>query len=361
MRLAGSLVRPTIAFALLVAMAYGATAAEPGPPLVPVAPGTSIQAAIDSAPAGAVLRLEAGEYAETVTIDKSVTLRGPDDGEARWTGTEAGCVLHITGEGVTVGIERLTIHGARGYDGHGIAVDGAAVAELVEVLLIGNAWFGLQASEHSEATLVDCSVRENGSAGLISEDFARLRVVDCDVCSNTSHGLLALHLSDATIERSEIGGNWAGIWAWDASRVSVAGSYIAGNVDYGAIVSTAALLVLQGTTVTGSGHHGLLFEESSRGVLRDSFIHENGADGLFAEGDAILEIDRCTFAKNGRAGLRVAWGERTGGFDPKRYFAGRIEGAANVVPEPGEPEGNGEAALCPAPPALWPNGFLEGM
>jgi len=171
------------------------------------------------------------------------------------------------------------------------------------------------------------------------EGFARLRVVDCEVCDNTSHGLLALHLSEVTVERSKIHGNWTGSWAWDASR--------------------AALLLLQGTRVAGTGHHGLLFEESSRGVPCDSSILENGADGLFAEGDEILEIDRCTFAKNGWAGLRVAWGECTGGFDPKRYSAGRIEGAANVAPVPGEPEGNREAALRPSPPALWPDGFLE--
>jgi len=106
-------VRSTIASGLFVAMACGAAASETGPPPLRIVPEDSIQAAIDTAPVGTVLRLEAGEYAETVTIDKSVTVRGPDDGEVRWTGTEAGWVLRITGEEVTVGLERLTIHGAR--------------------------------------------------------------------------------------------------------------------------------------------------------------------------------------------------------------------------------------------------------
>ena len=324
--------------------------------LVPVE--ASLQEAIDAAPAGSVLQLEAGRYEGNAVIDRGLTLRGPTDGTAHISGGSMGAVIRIVGEGIEVVLEDLTICCARGYEAHGVAIEDSAVVKLLRVRLTENPWFGVSASDHADVTLRDCALVSNGSSGLVSQDFARVCLEGCVLEDNTSHGLLALHVSEVTLVECEIRGNWAGIWAWDATRIRLANSRLTGNVDYGAIASTAALLVVEDSTIENNGYHGLLFEESSRGVLHRSRIVGNGADGLFAEQDAILEIYECEFAANGRAGLRLAFGECIGGFDPERYFAGRIEGAGNVVPGPNEMNGNGEAALCPELPSLWPEDFV---
>ena len=129
-------------------------------------------------------------------------------------------------------------------------------------------------------------------------------------------------------------------------------------MSYGAIASTAALLVVEDSMVSNNGHDGLLFEASSRGVLRRSRITGNGANGLFAQEDAILDITDCEFSANESAGLRMSESSCIGGFDPKLYFAGRIEGRGNRVPGPGDENGNRVMALCPPPPSLWPPGFI---
>jgi len=347
----------------MLASLLAAVAVEPigensagSPILVPV--GVSLQEAIDAAPAGSVLRLAAGQYEGNAVVDKSLTLRGPTDGTAQIAGGSMGAVIRIVGEGTEVVLEDLAICCARGYEGHGVAIEGSATAELLRARATGNAWYGVSASDHAEVTLRDCALASNASAGLRTQDFARAHLERCVIEDNTSHGLLALHVSEVTLVGCEIRGNWAGIWGWDGTRVRLTDSLLADNADYGAIASTAALLVVEDSLIAGNGHHGLLFEESSRGVLRRSRIVGNGADGLFAEQDAILEIYECDFTLNGRVGLRLAFGECIGGFDPKRYFAGRVEGAKNVVPGPDAADGNKEAALCPAPPGTWPEGFV---
>jgi len=321
--------------------------------------GASIQSAIDLAPVGAVIQLTSGEYTENITIWKSLTIRGSSDGETQLHPSMPGTVVRVAGDNTEVRVEDLMICSAYGYEGHGLAVESAAVVHMTRVVLRDNSWFGVSATDHAKATLTDCTIASNRSAGVMSQDFAQLRLERCVVKNNTSHGLIALHLSELRVRDCEIRANWTGVWAWDATRIWFSNTHLVSNMDYGAIATNAALLVLEEATVANNGHHGLLFEESSRGVLHRSRICSNGADGLFADQDAILEIRDCEFLSNEQAGLRVAWGSCIGGFDPQRYFAGRIEGSGNAVPGPDRPDGNKEMALCPSPPDLWPEGFVR--
>ncbi|HZJ16468.1 MAG TPA: M56 family metallopeptidase, partial [Chthoniobacteraceae bacterium] len=65
---------PALFIALGVAAIVHARAADTK--TIEVAPGQSIQAAIDAAPAGAIIRLGAGEWKERIIISKPLTLRG---------------------------------------------------------------------------------------------------------------------------------------------------------------------------------------------------------------------------------------------------------------------------------------------
>lgn len=327
-------------------------------PSILVAEGDSIQAAIDMAAEGSVIELVPGRYEGSLSVDKSLTILGPAEGEARIAGGSSGAVLRIAGEGIEVRLETLSICCSRAYNGHGIAIEGSAIVELHRVLLVENAWFGLWAADRTEVIAEDCTFASNGSAGLMAQDFAKIRLDQCIVRDNTSHGILALHFSELTVDDTEILGNWAGIWAWDAARVALNDTGLRRNADYGAIASNASLLVIENSTIEGNGHHGLLFEESSRGLLRGCLVTENGADGLFATQDAILEILDSEFTRNGGAGIRVASSFCIGGFDPKEYFAGTVEGARNRIPGPDASNSNAEAALCPWPSAMWPEGFV---
>jgi nitrous oxidase accessory protein NosD len=350
-----------VVFVLVVALGCVLTASQSSTsPAIRIHEGESIQAAVDTAPEGAVLQLAAGQYTENITLDKGIAICGPVDGEARITGASPGAVVRIIGEGVEVSLSDLSICDARGFNGHGVSVEGSAAADLTRVTLTGNSWFGVYATDYARITLTDCDVMGNGTSGVSSRDFAQIQLEKCVVSDNTSHGLFALHLSQVTVRDTEIQNNWTGIWAWDATRVYLFNTSVTGNVDYGAMASDAALLVMEDSTIADNGYHGLLFERSSRGMLRRCRIVGNGVDGLFAQEDAILEINECEFSSNGRAGLSISGSSCEGGFDPTYYFGGEITGAGNVVPGPDQPNGNGQIALCPVPPGTWPQGFIAG-
>jgi bla regulator protein BlaR1 len=65
-----------VAGTLCVGLMTGGSAQEESGTRIDVQPGDSIQAAIDSAPAGATIVLPEGSYPERITIDKPITLEG---------------------------------------------------------------------------------------------------------------------------------------------------------------------------------------------------------------------------------------------------------------------------------------------
>jgi len=71
-----------------------------------LAPGDSVQAAVDAAPNGSAIRLRPGRYKGPIEIDRSITLRGPG---ATIAGNGTGSVVRVTAE--DVGIVGLTVTG----------------------------------------------------------------------------------------------------------------------------------------------------------------------------------------------------------------------------------------------------------
>jgi nitrous oxidase accessory protein NosD len=352
-----------MSFVVFLAVLAVAGLADSGPSVawLPIEKNDSIQRAIDAAPEGAVLALASGRYEENITIDKDLTLRGPTDGEARIVGAESGCVVRILGDGVDVRLQDLTVSGGLGFKGHGIQIEGAPIVEVFDVTLTDNDWCGIWATDRSAITLRNCELSRNGTFGIYQQDFANVRVESSAIRDNQIHGVFALHISELTVVDSQIRENWSGIWAWDGTRVYVENTVVGESTTSGIIASNAALIVLADSTVSDNGQYGLWFTESSRGVLSHSYVIGNGADGLFAQGDAILEINDCAFAANAGAGLRAGVPSCTGAFDAKTYFAGTVEGAGNAAPGPEQRDGNRDAALCPLHPgSLWPSGFLSG-
>ncbi|HAZ27587.1 TPA: hypothetical protein DCY67_03070, partial [Candidatus Acetothermia bacterium] len=102
-------------FAVLAGLVAVAAIGEERPPCtVFVQPGEAIQAAIDEAPAGAVICLGEGTWQENITITKPLTLRGQGPEKTVITSIAAGPVVRIEEEGILVVLEGLKITGARG-------------------------------------------------------------------------------------------------------------------------------------------------------------------------------------------------------------------------------------------------------
>jgi len=320
--------------------------------------GQSIQAAIDGAAPGSVISLGPGVFRGSLVIDRSVTLRGADEGSVI-EGSRFGAAVRIIGDTTRVLLEQLTVTGGQAFNGHGIQTEDAATVEMIGVTSAGNNWCGIWATGRSTLVLTDCRLIENRTFGLYTWDFAHVELRGCTISGNETHGIYALHVSEITLIDSRIVDNWSGLWAWDGVRLHATNTEIGGAETHGVVAQNAALIALDWCTVTSNGGCGLWFCESSRGVLSDCLIASNGEDGVLIEQDGIVEFYRCVVRGNEAAGIRTGAPECVGGFDPANPYKGWVKGIENTVPGPDRRDGNRQVALCPAyPGSLWPPGFL---
>ncbi|HEU4901587.1 MAG TPA: right-handed parallel beta-helix repeat-containing protein, partial [Flavisolibacter sp.] len=132
-----------------------ASKAPPKAPVLVVHAGNSIQAAINSAGAGSVIKIEAGLYKESLTVNKPITLMGEDGVILQNPGEEDyGIVVQDGADGFA--LKNITIRGFKQRALFMTYVDGFLLSH---VTVISNGEFGLFAEyckngliEHCEGT-----------------------------------------------------------------------------------------------------------------------------------------------------------------------------------------------------------------
>lgn len=220
---------------------------------VTVAPGESIQAAIDTAWAGATIFIDPGVYRETLYITKDLTLQGfggdvvlePINGQ---TG-----ILIRSDDQIQVEISRLTIRDAD--IGLGVAGDVALMLDFVDlegcatgISLKGNAhvitedvsWAGngitLLADESSDAHLINVTIEDSTSSlgAVVVQGSATVSLVNVTIMDGMGNGLLVRESATATVEESLLRGNALdGIRVADASHLVVTENDFYSNGGFG--------------------------------------------------------------------------------------------------------------------------------
>jgi parallel beta-helix repeat protein len=272
--------------------------------------GESIQAAIDAAPEGASIDLEAGIWEENLVIEKSLTLRGSGKGEAVLRSAREGMpvvwiwISEEEVQTVSVTLEGLSIGGAFGYDPH---------------------W------------------PERGAYGVLVQDNVRVEITRCTISANRWSGIALLDDAEVIVRESTISENdWYGIWLWDAATVTILDSRIS----------------------TNSG--GIWFQGTSSGELRGTIVSDNCWKGMWFDQSARVSVVECSISKNGEDGIRVGNYAQATVVDNQLFenegygvgllqstccgavFHGYVAGRGNVIPNPGEEGGNAKGGFFPS-------------
>lgn len=206
--------------------------------IVVVAPGTSLQAAIDAAPAGTTLRLQPGTYPGPVTIDRRLAVMGRP-GAVVEAGPQADAAISVMASGVTlrdfevrggltgvyvreaegVVLEDLKVAGAE-MEGIDIAdaratVDGVLVEDLVSPLSQG---IEIRNSEHRGTNVVRDSSVTGGQEGIVSH-VSRVRFEDNTVRGTTMHAVSITEMSQGVAVGNTVAeASGAGLYCGDMSR-----------------------------------------------------------------------------------------------------------------------------------------------
>jgi hypothetical protein len=168
--------------------------------------GSSIQEAVNNADLGDVIRVEAGTFPESITVDKSLTLEGGYNSTFTGrTGTTviaptSGRVISVVGSGITVTIDGFEIRGGNAGSGYG-----------------GGIYVDVEAG--SSVTITNNFIHDNAAAdggGIYAEaDVSALIITGNDVMTNTTTddyaGIYArVYTGTFTLVDNDIVGNASG-------------------------------------------------------------------------------------------------------------------------------------------------------
>jgi len=372
---------------------------------VTVQPGESIQAAIDAASSGDVICLAEGEWEEHLSIEKSITLRGAEDG-VTIRGYEANVpvvTVYFPAEGneqKAVVLQELTITGGSGTGGAGLELKGAARAEAEDCTIFGNR-SGVVLSDTARLTLSSCTITENRH-GIELRDSARIAVQDGEINHNYSHGISVTDVAYAEFTDTSLSATqWGmGAEASGSAELVMVGCNVEGNNGVGLKVRNTAQVELIDCTITENGSdgvevwdsaiaklsgcslsdhitgvvlsggrveitdssisrnslYGIWLTTNARATIVNSTISANGADGIQLGHEAEAAIKGTHVTANGRYGVALQEYQCADAqlfallgitLDEEEKFAGQVVGMGNRIPGPDEPDGNREGAICP--------------
>ncbi|MDQ3646490.1 MAG: right-handed parallel beta-helix repeat-containing protein [Actinomycetota bacterium] len=248
--------RRALAVAVLVVLAGGSYLVG-RPPTIDVPPGPSLQAAVDRAPDGAVIRLGAGSHEGGVVISRPMSLEGPGATLITPAHTEVG--LSIRADDVSV--TDLTVSG--GMDG--ISVREADQVEISGVTVRGTELHGIEVVDAS-ARISDASVE--APAGAYAQGI-EVRYAD-------NH-------APTVVERSHVVGGQEGIVA-HVARVRFDDNLVSDTKLRAIAITEMSHGSAQGNRITGATGAGLFCGDWSRCAFSDNQVATVGP--LFSRGSA---------------------------------------------------------------------------
>ena len=234
-----------LAAPLLLAARSAGAAEEAAPAVVSVASGQELEAALASAPAGAVLELEGGEYRARLVLSRSVTVRAAAGASSviEWVTKEPyqsvvdvgvrGCVLEgltlrhssksvaqnyaiFVREGAQLTMRRCAVSSATGS---GLGVEGGEAllegCDLSGSKAHGAALYGDLLGGAAPVALRNCRVERNGGCGVLARQGARPQLEGVTIRGNGDAAVAAVDarvsLRDCRAEgalRLELGGRY---------------------------------------------------------------------------------------------------------------------------------------------------------
>ena len=289
--------RPSVAVWLLV-LALGAcnaadrvaapSAERFGRPDIIVHPGTSIQAAIDAAAPGAVIRIEPGTYAEALTVSKpgiklvgspgkagAVVIENPGDEEDGVT---------VTGAAAGFALVDVTV---RGFEENGVVLTGVAGFLLSDVTAENDGEYGLFPVHSSHGVIERCSASGHSDTGIYvgqSQDVS----VRHNVAFANVNGIEIENSSDVKVIANETYDNVAGILLVLLPGLDVkvsSGVLVSGNrVHDNNRPNFAAPGEIESAVPTGSG---ILIVGVDRALVEENTVTGNAFTGI-AVGSTLL-------------------------------------------------------------------------
>jgi len=265
---------------------------------------SSIQAAIDASDPGDEITLEAGVYAESLCIKKSIRIVGAGaDATILTPSPEADAVITIDGIDTRVFIEDLAVDACGQTTAKGISAKGQSTVEITGCTLKGSPG-AIGGFDTSRIVVSDTTFLggDEASFGIYLEDDA-LADLDTSVFDGVAAGIATRGHSVLTArDCSILRGQYGGVVAIDSAQVSLTRCTLEGNGEDGILILNDAHVLLSECDVTANEKHGLFCIDQSRADVNESTISANGMKGVFAEGESQVRCEGLSASETGDLG-----------------------------------------------------------
>jgi len=235
----------------LVTGGLAAVAARPVATIAVPADHSTIQAAIDAAPAGALVRVGSGTFAGPLVITRPLSLVGAADGSTIVTAgaTETAITIRDTHD---VKLAQLVVSGGD----YGVLVEESRAVQIVASWIRDSSFVGIRISR-SSAVIAGNDVRAGtGPYGMGIElantmSRAHSTIRNNVVSGSTKEGII-LHNAEAMIERNVVRNNgFRGIAINEMSMATISGNTIRDNADAGIAVVDHSMAEIDGNEISG--------------------------------------------------------------------------------------------------------------
>lgn len=265
---------------------------------------TTIQAGVNAAAAGQIVGVGAGTYAESITIGRSVWIRGAGALDTLLEAPDGAPSIEIA-DGATVGLERFGVSGGEGIWAGG----GDLTLRNMEVSFTSGGDAGAVRGT-GDIVIEDSAITSNvslGAGGGVHAEGGELTVRRSTIAGNSSAGNGGGILSGSgrvMIDDSNISGNegqsGGGIAA--SGPVTIRDGSFSGNRGEfgGAILTGTGALDVQGTAfLRNEADLGAAIYMRGGGLLREVRIAENTATGEYGYGGGVFVDDLLVLIEGG--------------------------------------------------------------
>lgn len=253
----------TAALALVAIAAVGSALTRAAPVATITVPGdrAGIQAAIDAAPAGALIKVGSGTFAGPLVIERPLSLVGAADGSTVITASGAETVITVRNT-QAVTLAQLFVTGGE----YGVLVVESHAVRILGSWIRDAGFVGIRISR-SSALVQGNEVRAGTGpygmgielANTMSREHSTIR--NNVVSGSTKEGIV-LHNAEAMIEHNVVRGNgFRGIAINEMSMATITGNTIRDNADAGIAVVDHSMAEIDGNEIGGvrPGQDGTAF------------------------------------------------------------------------------------------------------
>ena len=234
-------------------------------------PYRTIHDGITNAGDGDTVYVFNGLYTETVTVNKSVYIRGESQEGAIIDGGNNGSVVRVTAENVRMRL--FTVRNSGGFSGNaGIVVDANAT------------------------TITDCMIYRTRN-GILAENRSNLMITACMFYTN-GMGVVTKHTFYLTLDQCTLYHNAIGVYLNDTHCVNITNSYTTTN-GIGILATQSSNINLEHCAATDNDDNegGMFFMDSIYITVQNCNFANNGV-GVRLTGSSACYINECNFSSN---------------------------------------------------------------